>query len=177
MAGPDSPDTRIYDIGNALMNNIPPALVNADIEVPSRKVLTSGAFALDFAGEDCASSFVVSFQGLLGGQSNTMVPGTSLRYAVPIISQWAIGLFRCVSILNEEGEAPEDTVIADDFSELSQDAMTLPRVIVDLAQTGELLADYVEAPGCGEFGLGGVQTYGPSGGVGGVVLTLYVSLV
>lgn len=171
MAGPD---TRIKDIGHDLVDNIAAELDNRGITVPDRKLVTFGQTAIDFEGDDCTSLLAVSYQGLVQGISETGVPGTLIRYAVPLVSSWAIGLFRCVPTLNEDGDPPTDEAQIDSFDELSQDAMTLPSLIVALSQNGDLVTSL---EGCTLMGLGAVTPYGPSGGAGGSIVNLFISLV
>lgn len=176
-----TPDTRLKDIAHDLLDSLVTGLGAAGLDVPERQYVHHGNIAIDFAGRNCVDQLTVAFAGIIQGGANTdletvsaSIPGSIIRAAVPLVAAYNICLFRCVPTLRAGGKAPTADELGEKADDLFIDSMTLPAVIIDLELAGNLLPSF---PSCSLVGLGAVQPYGPQGGAGGTVLSVFVSLV
>lgn len=166
-------DTRIKDVSHSLLTNLGAALTTAGIDVPSRAYITTGLPALDYPvgnedpTTDCGEQFVVSWLGML----TVSQLGQTIKCATPFVGRFVVGLFRCVPTIDSDGVAPDTADLTASGDELSIDAMTLCKVIVDQQLNRKLLDNT-----CAVISVGNVLAYGPAGGIGGVTVELLVEL-
>lgn len=166
-------DTRLSEAATRLLDKLADELEARGIDVPTRRYVHAGLIAQDWAGENCSEAFVVSWlnslQGELGStQQSTLTP---IRCAMPVRHTFAIALFRCVPVLNDDGIAPSTDRLNAKGLDIMDDAMTLAAAIVDLAASKTLFENEFT-----QTAITAVQAVGPTGGVGGTVLQLSVSL-
>lgn len=169
------PDTRLLDAAESILDNVAADLAVRGINVPTdRMFVTTGDVAHDFAGSRCADALIVTFNGLfqgLVGQGTGNLSNAPIKCSMPLVGQFTIALLRCVPVVKESGAAPTTAELQASGETLLLDAMTLPVSIVELQLDGALVA------GADDVGITTVQPIGPLGGVGGVALTLIVTLL
>lgn len=168
------PDSRLRDAAQEILDNLAADLTVRGIDVPERQFITTGDIAHDFAGQRCAEAFVVtwngSYQGIVSQETGNLSDAPILC-AMPLTAQFTIALLRCVPIVKPSGQAPTAAELQASGVALLLDAMTLPASVVDLQGEGALVTD------ADLLGISTVQPIGPDGGVGGVALSLVVTLL
>lgn len=167
-------DTRLVRIANAVLESVATNLTLDGISVPERQYIHAGDIAHDFAGDDCASALVVSWNGFVQGGGNATIPGTVIKCAVPLVASFSVALLRCVPTLTESlGNmyAPAVEDLQASAEQILQDANSMVSNIVQAGLNGDL-----SEVGCGLQSLGTILPVGPFGGVGGSILTLFVNI-
>lgn len=167
-------DSRLLDVANTILTNLATALTTAGIDVPTKQIVTTGDLAHDFQAAKCAEQFSITWDGAFQGQvsqSGSLV-NQAIRCSMPLVAQFSLALLRCVPVVKNRGTAPSDAELNASGEQLLIDAMTLPAVLIDTHVAGTLLDD-----ACTLLGIVSLQSFGPQGGVGGVVLSIQVSLV
>lgn len=167
------PDARLRDAAQEILDNLATELTAQGIDVPSHRYIHSGLIAHDFVGANCADIFVVSWvtssQGELGADGFGAL--NPIRCLMPLNHTFNIALLRCVPVVKTSGVPPTAAELNTAGITLLLDAMTLPVAIVDLQGSRALFtSEHAEAA------IAQVSAVGPQGGVGGVVVSLAVSL-
>lgn len=167
------PDTRLRNAAQQLLARVAADLTARGIDVPTRRFITTGEIVHDFAGSECSEAFIVTWNGTFQGivsQETGNLSDAPILCAMPLTAQFTIALLRCVPVVKASGQAPTAADLQTSGVALMLDAMTLPVSVVDLQGKGELVdrADLL--------GISAVQPIGPEGGVGGVALSLVVTL-
>lgn len=168
-------DTRLADTASELLDNLATALTNEGLDVPERQYVHAGQVSYDFTGRNCTDLFVVSWMISAQGEIGVGIPPV-IKCAVPMSARFDIHLIRCVPTLRQTAGKPifpsaEDLHASGE--QIMTDAMTLAKVIVAEATAKTLFSGK-------EFltvGIGQVTPYGPQGGAGGTVVTLFANLV
>lgn len=166
------PDTRLVDTANHLMNEVVTRLGAEGIDVPGRRYVHVGDIAADFAGTNCTDHLIVAWVGTFHGLPGLELSGQPFQCMVPLTAGYTILLSRCVPILDSRGRPPGADELADSATAIMKDAMTLPKVLIDAHEAGDLVPE-----GCRLAGIGEIAPYGPQGGVGGHTVGLLVALV
>lgn len=166
------PDGRLVDTANFMMNELVARLTAEGIAVPERRYIHSGEFAADLAGTQCAEHLVIAWQGTVHGIPGAEASGAPMTCAVPLTGVYTIFLLRCVPVVTRTGNAPSAEELDASGTEIMYDGMTLPKVIIDAWEDGDLVPF-----GCALVGLGDIAPFGPQGGVGGHSVSLLVGLV
>lgn len=167
------PDSRLRDAAQEILDNLAADLTVRGIDVPERQFITTGDVAHDFEGQRCAEAFVVTWNGTFQGivsQETGNLSDAPILCSMPLTAQFTIALLRCVPIVKASGQAPTAAELQASGETLMLDAMTLPVSVVDLQGEGNLVTD------ADLLGITAVQPIGPDGGVGGVALSLVVTL-
>lgn len=167
------PDTRLKDAANSILTNLAADLEARGIDVPERRFPTTGDVAHDFAGQRCADAFIITWNGTYQGivsQGTGNLSNAPILCSMPLTAQFTVALLRCVPVVKPSGQAPTADELRASGETLMLDAMTLPVSVVDLQTEGGIVTN-------GDLlGITTVQPIGPLGGVGGVALTLAVTL-
>lgn len=121
---------------------------------------------MDFTEENCADALIVTFDGIVQGQSNAL-PGTAIKCAVPLVAGFTVALIRCVPALTEDGDPPTASELNSSASDLLVDAMELTNAIIDL---------YLETGPCSLSSIGAVTPIGPVGAAGGYTVQVFTEL-
>lgn len=172
-----APDARLTTAANDLLDNLTAALTTAGINVPTRSYVHAGQIAHDFAGANCADAFIVAWD--LNAQGQVSVPAVPgfIKCSMPLAAQFTIALLRCVPVFKTGAGgkplAPTEGELQASGEQIMDDAMTLCATIVDLAAARTLLS----AGESNTIGIGSVAAYGPQGGVGGTIVTLFATLL
>lgn len=167
-------DTRIRDVARTILDSLATGLEAAGISVPEKRNLAAGDHAHDFTAGKCAEQLAVgwdgSYQGTVSPSGN--LTNAAIKCAVPLTAQYTCILTRCVPTLDSRGRPPSAAELTVSAEEIMLDAMTIATVAVE-----KQIADSLTGIGCSLVGIGQLQAIGPLGGVGGVQMTLQVTLV
>lgn len=167
-------DSRLVAIANDLLTNVAQGLADEGINVPPRQYIHSGDVAADFEGTNCADALIVTWVASFQGQPGQAQAATPIKCSVPLSAGYTVFLLRCVPTLSASGQPPTVAALQGSGEEILTDAMTLPKVIIDLQLSDDLLDSI---PGCSLVGIGNVVAFGPEGGVGGSSVDIVIGLV
>lgn len=163
-------DTRLSDVAEELLTNLSALLTAAGIDVPTRSFVHVGEIVHDFAGLNCTDQFVVSWSLLSSGEIGVGAPPGAITCSMPLACSFTIELLRCVPTMKGT-KAPSEADLHASGVAIMTDAITLADVVVGAATRKTLFADEFTTVGIGQL-----NSYGPQGGVGGTVMTLFVNL-
>lgn len=168
-------DTRLADVAEELLAKLVDLLTAAGIDVPERAFVNAGASAHDFVGANCVDQLILSWNLLSQGEIGVGAPAGAIRCSMPLACSLTIELLRCVPTFVQTAggkvKAPSESELHDAGVRIMTDAMTLADVVVGAATKKTLFADEFTTVAIGQL-----NSFGPQGGVGGTVMTLFVNL-
>lgn len=169
-------DERLSTLADTLLDNLAVELEMEGLDVPSRRYVQAGDVAHDFAGQNCAEAFVItwngSFQGVVGAGTGNLT-NRPIVCSMPLVAQFTIALLRCVPVVRERNGrivVPTAEELDANGKQILVDAMTMAKVLVD-KNTDLLPSEFYQ------IGISSLQPIGPLGGVGGTALTVVVGMV